>query len=295
MPRRGISIFRPPQMSIHYLFAREPLTQPGRERGMGALREGLMHQRFIGFCVCALLFGTVSAKANSFFPVVNPGDAFTGSISIDPTTPFAFPSGPPPYLYALPMVNFAWTSPIGAISTNLDGATFSSLITVIAAPVGYGSYSWFEGGGDVGGPPPTLNGASLQSGYLALFLYGSATSTGSILPQPLSSYSCDANCSNVNQAAPHSSELLIAGNSPDGTSSLNLVGFLTSFDQTTSLDGMANFTFSGNICDPTTCPGSPGSISGVPETSTWAMLLIGFAGIEFVSYRRSQKLRTPRR
>jgi hypothetical protein len=37
MPRRGISIFRPPQMSIHYLFARESLTQPGRGELDGVL------------------------------------------------------------------------------------------------------------------------------------------------------------------------------------------------------------------------------------------------------------------
>ena len=34
--------------------------------------------------------------------------------------------------------------------------------------------------------------------------------------------------------------------------------------------------------------------SAVPEPSTWAMLLLGFAGIAFVGYRRSrQKGRSP--
>jgi hypothetical protein len=32
-----------------------------------------------------------------------------------------------------------------------------------------------------------------------------------------------------------------------------------------------------------------GAISGVPELSTWAMMLIGFAGIGFVAYRRAKK------
>jgi hypothetical protein len=167
---------------------------------------GVMHRNLIGFCVCALLVGAASARADSFFPVVNPGDAFTGSISIDPTTPLAYPGSP--YLYAAPMVNYRWVTPIGSITVNLAGATFSNSITVIGAPVGYGSYSW---SGGASGTPPTLNGTSLLAGYISLLLYGSTTSTGSILPQSLSSYSCDANCSNYNSAAPHSSELEIAG------------------------------------------------------------------------------------
>jgi hypothetical protein len=38
-------------------------------------------------------------------------------------------------------------------------------------------------------------------------------------------------------------------------------------------------------------PGSPGPfpVNGVPEPSTWAMLLLGFAGIGFMAYRRKSK------
>jgi hypothetical protein len=35
---------------------------------------------------------------------------------------------------------------------------------------------------------------------------------------------------------------------------------------------------------------SPPTIRPVPEPSTWAMLLIGFAGIEFAGYRRKNKM-----
>jgi PEP-CTERM motif len=35
------------------------------------------------------------------------------------------------------------------------------------------------------------------------------------------------------------------------------------------------------------------SVAAVPEPSTWAMLLFGFAGIECVSYRRLKDCRTP--
>jgi hypothetical protein len=35
-----------------------------------------------------------------------------------------------------------------------------------------------------------------------------------------------------------------------------------------------------------------GLVSVVPELSTWAMMLIGFAGVGFVAYRRTRKIRT---
>ena len=31
------------------------------------------------------------------------------------------------------------------------------------------------------------------------------------------------------------------------------------------------------------------TVGGVPEPSTWAMMLIGFAGLGFVSYRKSKR------
>jgi hypothetical protein len=46
--------------------------------------------------------------------------------------------------------------------------------------------------------------------------------------------------------------------------------------------------------DFTNSGGGTWTVAAVPEPSTWAMLLIGFAG-GFASYRRSQKLRTPSR
>ena len=32
-----------------------------------------------------------------------------------------------------------------------------------------------------------------------------------------------------------------------------------------------------------------GAVSAVPEPSTWAMMLLGFAGIGFMAYRRKSK------
>ena len=34
----------------------------------------------------------------------------------------------------------------------------------------------------------------------------------------------------------------------------------------------------------------PTSVAAVPEPSTWAMMILGFAGIGFMAYRRKSKL-----
>jgi hypothetical protein len=34
---------------------------------------------------------------------------------------------------------------------------------------------------------------------------------------------------------------------------------------------------------------SPSTVPGVPEPSTWAMMIIGFAGVGFMAYRRRNK------
>jgi hypothetical protein len=52
----------------------------------------------------------------------------------------------------------------------------------------------------------------------------------------------------------------------------------------------ANESFNWRLID-STCSGPDcgGTIGGVPEPSTWAMLLLGFAGIGFMAYRRNSK------
>ena len=51
------------------------------------------------------------------------------------------------------------------------------------------------------------------------------------------------------------------------------------FDETMSSNEGFGFTYAF---------ATTGAVSGVPEPSTWAMMLIGFAGIGFVAYRRQR-------
>jgi hypothetical protein len=52
-------------------------------------------------------------------------------------------------------------------------------------------------------------------------------------------------------------------------------------------DGATPTSFTGEWL--TTFTPNPVSVSAVPEPSTWAMMILGFAGIGFMTYRRSRK------
>jgi hypothetical protein len=66
-------------------------------------------------------------------------------------------------------------------------------------------------------------------------------------------------------------------------------------EQQTALDAATpnyDFTFTGTY----SLAGATGSgtfnVSAVPEPSTWAMMILGFAGIGFMSYRRRYQAST---
>jgi hypothetical protein len=203
-----------------------------------------------------------SAKADLVFPTALAGDTFTGTFTIDPTVS-AFPSPP--------SNTGQYYGQIGSVTVNIGGSVFSETISTIVAPVGYGSYSWYAGNGL--GPCCTmasLNGTPF-GGYISSFLYGSTTSSGTILPQSLSSYT--------------SSQIEIAGS--DGVTYADYLGFFTSLVQ---VDTSAQFEFTGTFSWVIVRPLSSdvSGVSGVPEPSTWAMVLIGFAGLGFAAYRRQK-------
>jgi len=73
-------------------------------------------------------------------------------------------------------------------------------------------------------------------------------------------------------------------NLPDGDISLqNGVEFLQVYS------GAVTYNVTPIIADVTIFVPEGFSVAVVPERSTWAMLLIGFAGVGFMAYRRKSK------
>jgi hypothetical protein len=77
----------------------------------------------------------------------------------------------------------------------------------------------------------------------------------------------------------------------------NVVFTGTSADVTTTANIsyiQATFAAGGSLSDPTNADGTPGffgpniSANAVPESSTWAMMMLGFAGLGFAGYRKAK-------
>ena len=58
------------------------------------------------------------------------------------------------------------------------------------------------------------------------------------------------------------------------------------FSDTLGDTGAGSFNVNGGLGSPLTFSFS---VSAVPEPSTWAMIILGFAAISFIGYRRSRK------
>jgi hypothetical protein len=56
----------------------------------------------------------------------------------------------------------------------------------------------------------------------------------------------------------------------------------------TSATTFSNVMFSFGTGPDTFLPGTPGNVGGVPEPSTWAMMILGFVGVGFMAYRRKK-------
>jgi PEP-CTERM motif len=237
--------------SIHYLSA-GVIDSTGAGASDGFLGDFRMRGTLVLWAAAFFTAALIEPAAALLFPSANVGDAFTGTFTIDPT----IPALPPP---SLPGQYFGQ---IGTINVNIGGGIFTETITTVG-----GNGRYYLGDALGGCCDAALNGTSI-GGYISAFLYGSTTSTGSILPQSLSAYA--------------SSQITIAGG--DGTTYAEYDGF---FSTLTQVDSSALFSFTGILTnvDIHLVDGGSG-VSAIPEPSTWAMLLIGFAGIGGLSYRR---------
>lgn len=193
-----------------------------------------------------------SVLAASVFPTAAIGDVFAGSLTINPATPCSSCSDFDTFVYET-FFN------AGSISVNLGGATFggSSLdaeVSFDVTPTGpLGQWAGYT---------TTSNGA------IQILLDGSTRST-SILPLDFSSY----------HPAPPADQISFYAINENGDG-YSYAGVLTSLVQQ---DAVANFSFTGTIT------GFQMTVSSVPESATWAMLLIGFFGVGFAAYRRKSK------
>jgi hypothetical protein len=226
--------------------------------------------KLLGFIGASLTFvlSAGSIQAASFFPNVSPGDIFTGQITIDPI----------PATGVGDSLLQQYVSPnLGVITVNIGGETFSQPITLIQSvvfnvPNAYLDYSW-SAQQEQSLPQTTrimsFDGMPLPEGQTYLRLIGSTTSTGAIFPESLSSYT--------------STSFTLFAQGFDGSAS-DYFGVVTTLAPIPSSDGA--FSFAGTITEDDNFPA--GSVASVPEPSTWAMLLIGFAGIGSMAYRRKQ-------
>ena len=81
--------------------------------------------------------------------------------------------------------------------------------------------------------------------------------------------------------------------STDGQSGpIHLSISLAGLDTTDFVKNTAGFLFAADVANPEGSTGPVGAntiTAAVPEPSTWAMMILGFAGIGFMTYRRSRK------
>jgi hypothetical protein len=126
----------------------------------------------------------------------------------------------------------------------------------------------------------TAQGGSVDAA-LSIPLNGQGPSptygTLAYLPNGPGSWTLNQQSFNFNANQLYTVQLLVEGADGQGSS------FSASVDPTFAIDP----TFNSN--NQYSLQFSPSLTSGVPEPSTWAMMLLGFAGIGFMSYRRKSK------
>jgi hypothetical protein len=192
-------------------------------------------RRFLGIAVLLFMgLGAPSAQA----ALVNVGDRFSGTISIDSSTPAHFNSLDYQAIYSAPN--------IGTVSVSVGSLVITEPIWLIYTQYIPGTVaSWHLVGFDPAHP---------ESRHIIYLDAGASTPVTSVLPMEFDG----------------------------GNGSLRVIdGGILYFGQMktlTATDNVGEFFFSGTFYGI--------DVSGVPEPSTWAMMILGFAGVGFMAYRR---------
>jgi hypothetical protein len=236
-----------------------------------------------------LSIGQGQAMADEVFPAVAVGDSFSGNFSINPLAPVTnHPYGPNSFVYSTDS-----GQNVGALFLTLNGGTFSSPVDLVEAEAGStaGSFWSIDALGQVnptGNTSPAAFNSSPIPFFQAILTLPGAASTTSILPLTYSSYNPD-DPSDLFQGP----SLQLAAIQRDGTVEILALGTLLSLNE---VGTTPDYSFTGEVTSITTevvtegigyVPPDATPPPGAPEPSTWAMLLIGFAGIGFAGWRKS--------
>jgi hypothetical protein len=217
----------------------------------------------------AVVVATITlASANgawaTLLPTAQVGDTFSGTIYIDPNGPIweGYPSD----------VTYGVTTTVGTLNVTIDGTALPTqhiddIMAMGGPPFFQNTNPNVQWRAEYSLQPPTVyvdnyNGGTGGGFYGQIILGGSNSS--SINPAPLSSYS---------------SSFIEFNWSQQYAGIVRYDGILNTLYAT---DNLGDFAFSGTVTDFLSQAATPS-----PEPSTWAMMILGFIGIAFASYRKS--------
>lgn len=194
-----------------------------------------------------------SSTVASALPIVSVGEKFSGTISIDPSTPCSTCAVSNSSVFET-FLNAGAIS-IDVAGTNVSGSPLSIEVSYNNTPSGpLGQWSGFA---------PTLTGS------IQILLDGTIRST-SILPLDLSQY----------QPLPPIEQISFSG--VDATGSL--YSYAGSFTSLAELGQPGSFGFEGTITRFEVFS------SAVPEASTWVMMIVGALGVGLLVRRRHSRI-----
>jgi hypothetical protein len=204
--------------------------------------------------VAVLTFLVASSCATIAIAAVQVGDPFYGTLSLDPNAPVTVYNANTIYSYG----DLPPTPPLRVIRLTLGVETFTIPVGIVDDEMRQdGTWLWVL--------------QAFGAGSINLIFSGPTPST-SILPLDFSLYPPN------NLFSQYLDGINIRASLNTGGQHLDLAGQITSLIKT---DDEGDFSFGGALVSV-----SFREVSSIPEPSTWAMLLIGFAGIGLAAYRR---------
>ena len=236
-----------------------------------AMKPSFVASVILAIAAALIVIGNTPAQA---VPVVSVGDTFTGTMTLDPTTPCSYScvsgaSGPGSF-YGI------FNNP-GTVTANIGGDIFSGVLssTTLAVYPGLSpSSNWYAFANNIllnGNPTaiPSQNG-------IDVVLFGNTPST-SVLPLNLSSYDPASSSFDVFAYFATSDPYIFTFWSIDGR-----------FTTLMQNDSVANYSFSGTITDVTTFTETVGP-AATPLPAALPLFASGLGALGLLGWRRKRK------